>query len=84
MNDAGVYLLDEDAFLDFVDQMQEYYNMGGLMMNTNYYVNVARTMGILPRPRRKCTLHVERAETICELPIIKIQCELNCLDLEVI
>ena len=25
MND-GVYLLDEDAFLDFIDKMQEYYN----------------------------------------------------------
>ena len=42
------------------------------MIDVKYYCNVARVMGVLPRPRRKCTLHVERAETICELPIISI------------
>ena len=26
MSESGVYLMDEDAFLDFVDKMQEYYN----------------------------------------------------------
>ena len=26
MNESGVFLLDNDAFLDFVDKMQEYYN----------------------------------------------------------
>lgn len=51
-------------------------------MNSEFYVNVARVMGVLPRPRLRCTLHVERAETICELPIIKIQCDLNCGDIQ--
>ena len=53
-------------------------------MNTNYYVNVAHVMGILPRPRLRCSLHEDRAESIEELGIIKVRCELNCLDLEVI
>lgn len=48
-------------------------------MNTNYYVNVARTMGILPRPRLRCTLHDDRAESLDELPIIKIRGDLNFL-----
>lgn len=26
MADSGVYLLDEDAFLDFVDKMMEFYS----------------------------------------------------------
>ena len=46
-------------------------------MNTNYYVNVAHVMGILPRPRLRCTLHDDRAESIEELPIIRIRGELN-------
>lgn len=50
-------------------------------MNTNYYVNVARTMGILPRPRRKCSLHDDRAESLDELGIVKVRSELNILDL---
>ena len=24
--DSGVYVMDADAFLDFIDKMQEYYN----------------------------------------------------------
>ena len=41
-------------------------------MITKYYINVARVMGQLPRPRPKCTLHNDRAETLDELPIIKL------------
>ena len=26
MMDSGVYLMDEDAFLDFIDKMTEFYN----------------------------------------------------------
>ena len=26
MNDSGVYLLDEDGFLAFIEAMREYYN----------------------------------------------------------
>lgn len=48
-------------------------------MNTNYYVNVARTMGILPRPRPRCTLHKDRAESIEELGIVKVRSELNVM-----
>lgn len=48
-------------------------------MDKKYYLNVARVMGILPRPRRKCTLHDDRAESLDELPIIKIRGDLNFL-----
>lgn len=48
-------------------------------MNPEYYVNVARTMGILPRPRLKCTLHDDCAETLSDLPIIKVRSELNVM-----
>ena len=43
-------------------------------MNIKYLINVAELMlqQFLPRPRRKCTLHVERAETLQELPIVKV------------
>lgn len=51
-------------------------------MNSEYYVNVARVMRyILPRPRLRCTLHDDRAESIEELGIVKVRSELNILDL---
>ena len=37
-----------------------------------FIINVARLMGMLPKPRRKCTLHDDRAETLQELPIVKV------------
>ena len=36
-----------------------------------FIINVARLMGILPKPKRKCTLHDNRAESLNELKIIK-------------
>ena len=44
------------------------------MMNIKYLINVGRLMGILPKPRRKCSLHDDRAEQLHELPIIKVSC----------
>lgn len=37
-----------------------------------FIINVARLMGILPKPRRKCTLHDDRAETLDQLDIIHV------------
>ena len=37
-----------------------------------FIINVARLMGILPRPRQRCTLHDERAETLDQLKIIHV------------
>ena len=39
-------------------------------MNIKYYVNVMELM--LPRPRLKCTLHHDRAETLDQLGIVKV------------
>ena len=41
-------------------------------MNIKYLINVGRLMGILPRPRSRCTLHDDRAESLNELKIIHI------------
>ena len=42
-------------------------------MNIKYLINVGRLMGtLLPRPRSRCTLHDDRAETLQELPIVKV------------
>ena len=39
----------------------------------NYYVNVLELMlNTLPRPRLRCTLHHDRAESLDELGIIKV------------
>ena len=48
----------------------------------SFYINVMDYMiTLLPRPRlKKCTLHDDRAETIQELGIIKIRCDLNELE----
>ena len=48
-----------------------------MMIVEDFYVNVGRLMGILPRPTPKnectlCTLEHDRAETIQELGIISI------------
>lgn len=46
------------------------------MIDQEFYINVAVLM--LPRPRtRTQTLGIDRAESISELPIIKIGVELN-------
>ena len=37
-----------------------------------FIINVARLMGILPRPRSRCTLHDDRAESLNELKIIHV------------
>ena len=37
-----------------------------------FIINVARLMGILPKPKRKCTLHDNRAESLNELKIIHV------------
>ena len=39
-----------------------------------FIINVAELMlqHFLPRPRQKCTLHVERAETLDQLEIIHV------------
>ena len=38
-----------------------------------FIINVARLMGtLLPRPKRKCSLHDDRAEQLHELPIVKV------------
>ena len=37
-----------------------------------FIINVGRLMGILPKPRSRCTLHDDRAETLQELPIVKV------------
>ena len=37
-----------------------------------FIINVARLMGILPRPRSRCTLHDNRAETLDQLEIIHV------------
>lgn len=45
------------------------------MIDVRYYKNVAELMGInkpLPKPRLKCTLHDERAESIEQLGILTI------------
>ena len=42
------------------------------MIDYKYYVNVARLMGILPRPTRKSKLELDRAEQLQDLPIIKL------------
>ena len=41
-------------------------------MNIKYLINVGRLMGMLPKPRRKCTLHDDRAETLDQLEIIHV------------
>lgn len=41
-------------------------------MNIKYLINVGRLMGMLPKPRRKCSLHDDRAEQLHELPIVKV------------
>ena len=42
-------------------------------MNIKYYVNVMELMlNTLPRPRLRCTLHHDRAESLDELGIIKV------------
>ena len=45
------------------------------MIDVKYYCNVARVMGILPRPTPKCTLctlELDRLEQLDELEIISI------------
>ena len=43
------------------------------MIDVKYYCNVARVMGVLPRPRMKCqVLDQDRSETLPELGIVKI------------
>lgn len=39
-----------------------------------FIINVAELMlrQFLPRPRSRCTLHDDRAETLQELPIVKV------------
>ena len=37
-----------------------------------FIINVGRLMGILPKPKRKCTLHDDRAETLDQLEIIHV------------
>ena len=37
-----------------------------------FIINVARLMGILPKPKRKCSLHDDRAESIEQLGILTI------------
>ena len=37
-----------------------------------FIINVARLMGILPKPKRKCSLHDDRAESLNELKIIHV------------
>ena len=42
-------------------------------MNIKYYVNVMELMlNTLPRPRLRCSLHKDRAETLTELGIVKV------------
>ena len=43
-----------------------------MMIVEEFYVNVGRLMGILPRPTPKSTLEVDRAEDLTELPIIHV------------
>jgi hypothetical protein len=37
-----------------------------------FIINVGRLMGILPRPRVRCSLHDDRIEHIKELPIVHV------------
>ena len=48
----------------------------------SFYINVMDYMiTLLPRPRlKKCTLHDDRAETLNELGIVTIRCDLNAIN----
>lgn len=44
----------------------------------SFYINVKDLMHtLLPRPKKKNSLDDDRAESIDQLPIIKIRCDLN-------
>ena len=48
------------------------------MINHSFLINVKELMHqLLPRPKRKSGLDDDRAESIDQLPIIKIRCDLN-------
>ena len=48
------------------------------MINHSFLINVKELMHqLLPRPKRKSGLDDDRAESLDELPIIKIRCDLN-------
>ena len=42
-------------------------------MMSKFYVNVGRLMGILPKPRLRCSLHDDRAESLSELGILSVK-----------
>jgi len=49
------------------------------MINHSFLINVKELMHqLLPKPRHK--LDSDRAETLHELPIIKIRCDLNAVE----
>ena len=49
-----------------------------LMINHSFLINVKELMHqLLPRPKKKNSLDDDRAESIDQLPIIKIRCDLN-------
>ena len=52
------------------------------MINHSFLINVKELMHqLLPRPRVKPDiLDSDRAETLHELPIIKIRCDLNAIE----
>ena len=45
----------------------------GNMIDCEYYINVGRLMGILPKPRLRCSLHDDRAESLSELRILSVK-----------
>jgi hypothetical protein len=47
----------------------------------SFYINVKDLMHtLLPRPKKKNSLDDDRAESIDQLPIIKIRCDLNAIE----
>ena len=52
-----------------------------LMINHSFLINVKELMHqLLPRPKKKNSLDDDRAESIDQLPIIKIRCDLNAIE----
>jgi len=51
------------------------------MINHSFLINVKELMHqLLPRPKKKNSLDDDRAESIDQLPIIKIRCDLNAIE----
>ena len=51
------------------------------MINHSFLINVKDLMHtLLPRPKKKNSLDDDRAESIDQLPIIKIRCDLNAIE----